>query len=77
MYEGNFLNGKFSGRGKYTFYDGKIYEGLWENDLMNGEGSLIFPEGMKINGIYKNGGLVGDVHIELGNGDIYKGEFRM
>ena len=44
---------------------------------MNGEGTLTFPEEMKISGIFKNGGLVGDVWIELGNGDIYKGEFRM
>lgn len=43
---------------------------------MNGEGVLIFPEGMNIKGVFKNGGLVGDVEIEIGNGDIYKGGFR-
>ena len=28
-YEGQFLNGKFNGRGRFTFPDGDIYEGEW------------------------------------------------
>ena len=43
---------------------------------MNGEGELIFENGLKIKGVFKNGGLVGDIEMDMENGDIYKGEFK-
>jgi hypothetical protein len=32
VYTGNFVNGKFHGKGKYTFADGTVYEGDFARD---------------------------------------------
>lgn len=32
-YEGEFQNDKKHGKGKYTYFDGKVVEGVWENDV--------------------------------------------
>ena len=38
-YEGNFLNGKKNGVGKYIYHNGDVYEGSWLNDMKHGEGT--------------------------------------
>lgn len=38
FYEGEFLNGKYHGYGKFTFVDKSYYEGEWEDNMKNGIG---------------------------------------
>ena len=38
IYEGDFKNNKFDGRGIETLKNGQRYEGKWKNNLKNGKG---------------------------------------
>ena len=39
MYEGDFVNDKYEGNGKYIWEDGDIYIGQFKNGLRNGKGT--------------------------------------
>ena len=49
-YQGDFVNGKKSGKGKYTFANGDIYDGEWVEDKMSGQGIYTFANGDKYEG---------------------------
>lgn len=56
IYEGFYSEGKKTGKGKYTFNNGKcFYEGLWSNGKPNGKGSMNLENNIKILGIWKQG----------------------
>ena len=38
QYEGDYVNGKSEGNGKYIWEDGTYYIGEWKNGLFNGKG---------------------------------------
>lgn len=40
VYEGDFVNGMMTGKGKMNFSNGMTYEGDWQDDCFCGEGSL-------------------------------------
>lgn len=40
-YEGNWVNAKKHGFGKYTWKNGKVYTGNWDNGKMEGTGKMI------------------------------------
>ena len=63
-YEGNWKNGIWNGRGKYTFNDGFGYEGEWKNGVENGMGILTYLNGDKYEVEFKNGKML--------NGKMYK-----
>jgi hypothetical protein len=44
-YEGQVLNGKFHGKGKFTSSKGIIAEGSFEHGYLNGQVSVSFPDG--------------------------------
>ena len=44
-YEGEVLNGKFHGKGKFTSSKGIIAEGSFEHGYLNGQVSVSFPDG--------------------------------
>ena len=46
-YEGEYKNGKFDGKGSFTFSDGRRYEGQFKNGEKHGKGTFIFPDGRK------------------------------
>lgn len=62
IYEGKFVDGQFTGRGKFTFLDGSKYEGHIKDNKPHGEGTLYPPAGLKDGliweGIFRNGKLV-------------------
>ena len=74
-YEGNWKNGIWNGRGKYTFNDGFGYEGEWKNGVENGMGILTYLNGDKYEGEFKNGKMLngkmykknGDIHVQKNN----------
>ena len=51
-YEGNFVEKKIHGKGRYQWSDGRVFIGEWENNLMsgNGIGVFLFPSGKKYEG---------------------------
>ena len=44
-YEGDFINDKFEGNGKYIYEDGDYYIGEWKNDLKHGKGKYYYKNG--------------------------------
>ena len=75
VYEGNWKNGIWNGRGKYIFNDGFGYEGEWKNGVENGMGILTYLNGDKYEGEFKNGKMLngkmykknGDIHVQKNN----------
>jgi hypothetical protein len=44
-----------SGKGKYTYPDGRKYEGEWLQEERSGQGTLTFPDGSKYEGQWLDG----------------------
>jgi hypothetical protein len=85
-YEGEFLNGKYHGYGRYIFKNGEIYEGYFANGKKHGKGKEIFTDGSVYEGeLFENNrqgkGIftigdwkyVGDFknHVREGKGILY------
>lgn len=57
-YTGTAENGKWSGKGKYTWKSGASYDGEWSDGTMNGSGTLYYAKsqnGYKLVGTFKDG----------------------
>ena len=55
MYEGNFVNDKYEGNGKYIWEDGKYYIGQCKNHLRNWKGTEYYSNGnIKYEGDFVN-----------------------
>ena len=54
MYEGEFINGEFHGKGVWHFLDGVNLEGFWEEGKKNGKFNKIYPNGKSVVMIYKD-----------------------
>ena len=61
-YDGNFINGKREGNGKYIYEDEDYYIGQWANGLRNGKGKLY----------YKKGNIMYDVNFIKGKFELNK-----
>ena len=55
IYEGEFLNGKQHGQGKYRLPNGYTYEGSWIDGRIEGEGKAEYPDGAIYEGNFKSG----------------------
>ena len=67
IYDGEFLNGKQHGKGKYTLPNGYYYEGEWKEDKYCGRGTLTRRNGDVVEGRWKDEG--DKVICENSNGD--------
>ena len=45
MYEGDFVDGKKTGKGKYTWADGNVYEGDYVDGKKTGKGKFTWADG--------------------------------
>ena len=45
QYEGEYVDDKFEGKGKYTYEDGRYYIGEWKKGLRNGKGTMYYKNG--------------------------------
>ena len=52
-YEGEYKNGKFDGKGSFTFSDGRRYEGQFKNGEKHGKGTFTFPDGEMWDGEFR------------------------
>ena len=56
MYDGEFVNDKFEGNGKYIYENGEYYIGQWLNDHRHGKGIKYYKNGnIKYDGEFVNG----------------------
>ena len=60
MYEGNFINDKYEGNGKYIWENDVYYLGEWKNDLRHGKGIMYYSNGkIKQKGYWINNEFTG------------------
>lgn len=58
VYEGEYLNDKKNGYGRYRWGNGIIYEGHFKNDLKHGEGKIIYENGKVVSHTWNKGHIV-------------------
>ncbi len=80
-YEGRWLDGKRSGKGKLVFKDGSEYEGRFENDLpvYTGFGTYTFPKEDSrdyYKGLWMDGKKSGRGKLAFKNGIVQEGTFE-
>lgn len=76
IYEGQFNNFKYNGRGKLTYSDGLIYEGDFVDGIREGSGSLLWPDGTKYWGNFRRDKIEGEGEFIWSNGYYYKGSIK-
>ncbi len=55
-YDGDFVNGKKEGKGKYVWEDGEYYIGQWLNNQKHGKGIEYLKDGnIKYDGYFASG----------------------
>ena len=74
-YEGEFVNGKFHGKGIYISYTGAKYEGDFRLGKYDGYGVINFPDGSKHSGEWKNGNRHGKGTLLLKDGTRFEGQW--
>jgi len=74
-YEGDYLDGKRSGKGVYRYADGAVYEGDWLDGKMSGKGVYRYADGDVYEGDWLDGKRSGKGVFRYANGDVYEGDF--
>ncbi len=76
VYNGEFSEGLFEGRGKMAYSDGHIYKGGWKRGKRHGQGKMIYS----IGDIYEGGWIDGRKHGQgkyiFSDGTTYEGEWK-
>lgn len=73
VYEGEFNNGVFAGKGKITYPDGRAYEGIFTNGELDGEAVYYALDGNKYPGIMQSNKWTGETYEKDNYGNIFKG----
>ena len=63
IYEGEFVNNTFEGKGEYTWPNGNKYKGYFKNNKREGFGIFYFNNGKIYRGIWSEGKLDGEFDI--------------
>ena len=53
-YEGDIVDGSFTGKGKFYFYNGDIYDGEFCEDKFHGFGKYVYKSGDTYTGYFEN-----------------------
>ena len=75
IYEGDFRNGKRTGKGIFYWKDGNVYKGDFVNGKRSGKGILRFVDGYVYEGEFLDGKRSGKGVFRFVNGDTYEGDF--
>jgi hypothetical protein len=78
VYVGEYLEGKFNGRGKFVWHQGMIYEGEFSEGMRHGRGvwrESNLPNATSYDGMYFNDKKHGDGLYKWRSGSHYKGSF--
>ena len=65
VYEGNLVDGKRTGKGKFTFSNGDVYEGDWVDDKMTGKGKITNADGDVYEGDFVDGKFNGKGKLNI------------
>ena len=75
-YEGDLLNGKRHGKGKFIYDSGAVYEGDYVNDKKHGKGKYTWESGDVYEGDFVNDEKTGKGKLTLDSGVVFEGEFK-
>ena len=70
------VDGKFDGKGTYTFKSGSVYEGEYKAGIREGKGKFTYASGDVYEGDFVNGLPEGNGVYRFANGDVFEGEFK-
>ena len=76
IYVGEALNGKWHGRGTYTWPDGGRYTGQWQAGVQHGKGSIKWANGNSYTGGWVRGGRTGQGTMTWPDGGRYTGQWQ-
>ena len=77
IYEGcRDVEGRFNGKGKYTWADGRYYSGDWVNNKREGSGEFKFSDGSLYKGDWVNNKRDGKGKYTTTDGNIYEGYYK-
>ena len=75
--DGNFINGKLEGNGKFIWKNGQYYIGQFKNGKKHGKGIIYYKNGnIMYEGDFINDKREGNGKLILKNGQYYIGEFK-
>ena len=72
VYEGEIMDNKRNGKGKYIWADGNVYEGDWLDDKKSGSGRFEWANGDSYEGGYYNDKRDGTGVKYYANGDVFE-----
>jgi len=75
VYEGDWLDGKRTGKGTFSWNCGVYYQGHWVDDKFGGFGTAVWSSGKKYAGDWVDAKRSGKGKFYWPNGDTYEGEF--
>lgn len=75
-YEGDFVAGRFDGRGVMTYLSGNRHEGAYQNGKREGDGKFIFATGTVYEGSFANNNFNGKGKMRHASGETYDGEWH-
>jgi hypothetical protein len=61
VYEGDFVENEFHGKGKLSFGDGSFYEGDFICGNYHGKGKMTYPDGRVEEGNWENNKFTGNI----------------
>lgn len=73
IYDGNFVNSAFDGKGKISYKNGNTYTGDFKSNKMHGQGTFTWKDGDKYVGGFVNGYREGYGTYTWANGEKYEG----
>ena len=76
IYEGDFVNGKFEGYGRYKMTNGDNYIGEFKNGYFEGKGQITDKKGNVFSGDFIKGHKDGNGLIVTNQGEIIKGKYK-
>ena len=75
-FEGEYRDGKRTGRGTYTWANGSRYEGEWRDDDLNGFGTMTYASSSRYEGEWRDDERNGFGTMTYASGSRYEGEWR-
>lgn len=74
-YEGDFVQGKYEGKGVMSYLSGNRHEGTYRAGKREGHGKFIFATGTTYEGNFSNNNFNGEGKLKYKTGEVYDGEF--
>ena len=76
-YQGNFVNDKFEGDGRFNWVNGEYYDGNWKRGQSNGSGKIYYSNNnLKYEGNFSNGKPEGFGKYIWEDGEYYIGQWK-